>query len=46
MPQELIDKAAILGCEIWEIDEVEERNRMREAGEGEEDDSDEEEGGR
>ena len=42
VPQELIDKAAILGCEVWEIDEYEARAQ---AGAEEDDDSDEEEKG-
>ena len=42
VPQELIDKAAILGCEVWEIDEYEARAQ---AGAGSDDDSDEEEKG-
>ena len=40
VPQELIDKAAILGCEVWEVEEYEARAQA-----GEEDDSDGEEGG-
>ena len=41
VPQELIDKAAMLGCEVWQIDEFEARQQMRERGSDEEqDDSD------
>lgn len=40
MPQELIDKAAILGCEIWQIDEFEARKQMGEVDSDEEEDSD------
>ena len=44
IPQELIDRAAILGCEVWELDKAEQKAAMREANsDSEEDSSDDEE---
>lgn len=40
MPQELIEKAAMLGCEVWQIEEFEAKQQMREADSDEEEDSD------
>ena len=40
VPQELIEKAAMLGCEVWEIDEYEARDQMRERDAAAEQDSD------
>jgi len=40
VPQELIEKAALLGCQVWEIEEYEERARMKEANSDEEDEED------
>ena len=44
VPQELKDRAAILGCEVWELDKAEAKAAMREANsDSEEDSSDDEE---
>lgn len=40
VPQELIDKAAVLGCQVWEIEEYEARAAMDEVDSDEEVDSD------
>lgn len=40
VPQELIDRAALLGCEIWEVDKYEQKKQMQERGSDEEEDSD------
>ena len=40
VPQELIDKAAMLGCEVWQIEEFEAKRQMREGDSDEEQDSD------
>lgn len=40
VPQELIDKAALLGCEVWEVEEYEARQQMKERDSNEEEDSD------
>ena len=40
VPQELIDKAALLGCQVWEVEEYEQREKMKERDSDEEEDSD------
>lgn len=37
VPQELIEKAAKLGCEVWQIEEFEAREQMRERDSDDED---------
>ena len=36
----MIERAAVLGCEVWEVEEYEERAKMNEADSDEEQDSD------
>ena len=40
VPQELIEKAARLGCEVWQIEEFEAREQMKERDSDDEEDSD------
>ena len=40
VPQELIDKAALLGYQVWEVEEYEGRKQMKEASSDDEEDSD------